>query len=101
MDRRLLLWGLGAGTFALTFALASWHDDLWNFARAPAVQGMPLPEPLSPHSTAAPAPAAVTPAAVAAATVLAASEPDSAGEVDAADVPLRGDRGAERGARSR
>ena len=108
--RRLLLCGLAA--FILTVALSFWHDRRYDAAPATRVAPQPVKGslastgavPSNPSSSEAmrtPA-AAVAPVATAVTPVIAPSEPVQSDlpDVDNDATPARGDRGAERGARS-
>jgi hypothetical protein len=116
VESRTLLWGLGVGTFILTFAFSSWHDGLWRSDAAPVMRAAPTgavsSHPLGPRSAAktppiaavAPAFAAMIPPPANAPPGLVQSEPQSepysTPGVDDEAMRDRSDRGAERGPRS-
>jgi hypothetical protein len=72
VERRLLFWGLGLGTFIVTFALSSWHAGLWHSAHAPA------PPVAAPHY----ADSTVSAGAAAAHAVAATAAPDNTSAVE-------------------
>jgi hypothetical protein len=114
MDRRILLCGLMAGTFILTFAFSSWRDGLWRHDAAPATRVAPQPHMISLVSKGAPASdplgtTMTTPTVAVAPAVTPPepvqnkpqSEPYPTPDADNEATLARGDRGAEHGARSR
>jgi hypothetical protein len=108
--RRILLYGLTAGAFALTLAFSSWHDAVWRSEAAPVPRAAPQPhqDSLVPTGGVASLPVAPTPEALATPTDAAApamqrepqSEPYSTPDVDNGEMRARRDRAAEHGSRS-
>jgi hypothetical protein len=113
MERRILsLCGLAVGAFILTFAFSSRYFGLWRSDAAPSAAAATQPAIRPPEAVSTPAgepaPAAATmnpsPAIAPPETVQSQSNstPDADnGERENAERPARGDRAAERGARTR
>jgi|SRR5580658_3612171 hypothetical protein len=103
VERRILLGGLAVGAIVLTFAVSTRHGGPWHSDAAPSAHASAQPpEPVAtPTVEAAPAAAAVTPPPAVAPAEPVQSAPDSAPDGDNGDRAARGERAAERGARTR
>jgi hypothetical protein len=113
MERRiLLLCGLAAVAFVLTFAFSSRYFGLWRSDAAPSAPAaiQPAAEPpgaaATPTGESAPAAAAMNPATAAAPSEPVQSQPSSAPDVDDGqrentEMPARRDRAADHSARTR
>jgi hypothetical protein len=108
MVRRILLCGATLGAFALTLALASWHDGWWGSRPAPPTAVAPQPRRDSSFALAAAVAPAASPATSAppdtsAAPVVTAEpqiEPDASLQADDGESHIRRGRERERGSRS-
>jgi hypothetical protein len=77
MNRRFLIWGVAAATFAVTLAISSWNNGLWqsdpvdqanNTVRRPLVLASRAQAPLRPFAPAATSSAVSAPAPASATT---------------------------------
>jgi hypothetical protein len=115
MERRILfLCGLAVGAFVLTFALSSRYFGLWSSDAAPSTRATAQPAEAVAKATGeispAPAAAAMNPPPAIAPSEPSRPEPvqsepysapDSNPDGNNGERPARGDRAAERGARTR
>jgi hypothetical protein len=103
VERRILLCGLAVAAFALTFALSSRYFGLWRSGAAPATSAAVQPPEAvaTPSGEATPTAAAMNPPPLIAPPEPVQSEPYPTPDADNAERPARGDRAAERGARTR